>query len=162
MRVTTCVMLVLAATMLPPSAASAKGPVPSTEVRRIKAEYGSSVAYLPKKVPQGFIFTSWRVEDASMSYLLPHLRVTFGKSGKLIVWTVSDGREDYSACSSNSFYDVKRKIGGRFVLYARGNHGDSASMCLKFSGGRSLGIELWHSHAVVPLTAMQLVASASR
>ena len=136
-------------------------PIPATELRRIRAEYGR-FTYVPRFAPRGFIFTSWRVEQARFGYLLDQLHVTFGQSGTRLIWTVSDrrDRDDYADCSRRPYFSSKRTINGRVVYYARGNHGDGAWTCL-----RHVGIDLWienNRSRPSALTAMRMVATAYR
>jgi hypothetical protein len=89
-------------------------------------------------------------------------RLTFGREGTLLEWTISDRRDkdDYADCTRHPFFGFKRQIGGRVVYYYRGNHGDSAWICLK-----SVGIDLWIANETgrpSRATAMRMVASAYR
>lgn len=144
------------------SGASEGQPVPPLEVRRIKAEYGPP--HLPVFAPRGFIFTSWKIDPAPFQYLSDTLRVTFGRSGTLLMWSVSDGRNEqtYARCNPPPSSGNRRRINGRTIYYARGNHGDSAWACLK---SRSVGIDLWIQNGrgrPSVSTAMRMVASARR
>jgi hypothetical protein len=148
-----------------------KRPIPSGTLRQIKAEYGP-LAYVPRFVPNGFILTSWRMREPSKGYLMPTLELKFGRLGTLLIWSVADGRGDetYADCSGRPYFDFTRRIEGRLVYYANGNHGDSAWICLKervLSTGfqQPVGIDVWIDNnrgRPSPITAMRMVASARR
>ena len=102
---------------------------------------------------------------------MERLRLTFGRRGTRLVWTISDGRDqdDLADCSKRRYYDVSRTIAGRLVYYVRGNHGDSASTCFSTasrSGYRQpIGIDLWIANEQgrpSRSAAMQIVASVRR
>jgi hypothetical protein len=163
------VLGVAAAITVPVATGRSKAsPIPAPTLRQIRAEYGQ-FSYIPAFVPSGFIFTSWRIEEAAYGYLMERLKITFARRGTRLIWTVSDGRDqdDYADCSKRPYYTFKRKFGTRLVYYARGNHGDSAWTCFSArtkSGYRqSIGIDLWIGNdAGRPsrLTAMRMVTSA--
>lgn len=158
--------ILAAAVIATATAGTTAAPVPPTTARQIKAEYGP-LAYLPSFVPRGFIFTSWRIIDAQ-SYLDPALQVRFGRSGTILQWTVSDGRDrSYADCSRRPSYSFVRRINGRTVYYGQGNHGDDAWTCLSArtpSGFRQpIGIDLWIANQdgrPSERLAMRMVASA--
>jgi endonuclease YncB( thermonuclease family) len=144
--------------------ATATSPVPTSVVGRIRAEYGQA-ALLPTFAPASFIYTSWRVDPASPSYLMDALSVTFAHNGTRLIWSVSDGRDEYGGCSSKAKHDLSRRIGSRLVHYGRGNHGDDAWTCLTLppSNGfrQRVGVDLWIENATgrpSPATAMRMVA----
>ena len=150
--------------------ATAATPISAPTLERMKAEYGG-MTYVPGFAPRGFIFTSWRIEEPAFTYLMRRLHLTFGRNGTRLIWTVSDGRDtdDYADCSARPYYSLKRNIGGRVVYYARGNHGDSAWICLTARGAGGLnervGVDLWIANEAgrpSRLTAMKVVASARR
>jgi hypothetical protein len=167
------VAVIGAAVVAPQSTALVPGkqPIPSITLRQIKAEYGP-LAYVPRLVPTGYIFTSWRIREPSKGYLMPTLELKFGRSGTLLIWSVADGRGDetYADCSRKPYFDFTRRIEGRIVYYANGNHGDSAWICLderiQSTGFRQpVGIDVWVDNnrgRPSPITAMRMVASARR
>lgn len=107
----------------------------------------------------------------AFTYLMERLELTFGRAGIGLLWTVSDARDndDYADCSSSRYYRYKRRIAGRLIFYARGNHLDSAWTCLTAPAAngfrQGVGIDLWVANAPgrpTRLLAMQIVASARR
>jgi hypothetical protein len=150
--------------------ANASSPIPVTTLQQLQAEYGD-LTYVPGFAPRGFIFTSWRIEEPASAYLMERLKLTFGRKGTRLIWTVSDGRDtdDYADCSARPYYTLKRNVGGHLVYYAQGNHGDSAWRCLTARSASGLnervGIDLWIANErgrPSRLTAMKMVASARR
>lgn len=102
---------------------------------------------------------------------MPRLEVTFGRRGTLLLWTVSDGRDerDYADCSKRPVYKFKRRIGSRVVYYYDGIRGASAWTCLtaRVRGGyrQRVGIDLWIENGwgrPSRLAAMRMVAGAWR
>jgi hypothetical protein len=150
--------------------ANAAIPISARTLEQMKGEYGA-LTYVPGFAPRGFIFTSWRIEEPAFAYLMRRLQLTFGRNGTRLIWTVSDGRDtdDYADCSARPYYSLKRNIDGHVVYYARGNHGDSAWICMTARGAGGLneriGVDLWIANEAgrpSRLTAMKVVASARR
>jgi hypothetical protein len=126
----------------------ANSPVPASVAARIRAEYGQA-AILPTFAPPSFMYTSWRVDGASPSYLMDVLSVTFARNGTRLVWSVSDGRDrsSYADCGKKPHFSSSKRIGGKLIYYAKGNHGDSAWTCLSLPGANGfrqpVGVALW-------------------
>jgi endonuclease YncB( thermonuclease family) len=149
------------------AAVKANPPVPASVAAKIRAEYGQA-AFLPTFAPASFIYTSWRVEPVSPSYLMDALSVTFARNGTKLEWSVSDGRDklSYADCGKKPYFSSSKRIGGKLVYYARGNHGDEAWTCLSLPGANGfrqpVGIGLWIENLAgrpSPTTAMRMVAS---
>jgi hypothetical protein len=118
------------------------------EAQRISEEYGRWQAYLPTRLPPGFIYTRWAIIPGQYTAAGRVLRITFGKNGTRMIWTVARAIEPiYSSCQKSAFpHDRRRKINGRVVYYDIGNHGNEASACLSVRGpyGRDrLSVSLW-------------------
>lgn len=100
--------------------ATATSPVPTSVAARIRAEYGQA-ALLPTFAPASFIYTSWRVDPASPSYLMDALNVTFARNGARLIWSVSDGRDtsSYADCGKKPYFSSSMRIGGKLVYCAK-------------------------------------------
>jgi hypothetical protein len=119
--------------------------------RRIAAAYGSP-AFLPKRLPRGFIFTRWKVrardtDEGNRRSML----VKFGRDGLLLYWRVLGGVDTYGfECPRNgSVPDAQRTFvsHGRRIFFAAGIHGASAWSCIRrhaVGNARPLQVDLWY------------------
>lgn len=123
-------------------------PVPPLQATRIAEEYGRWQAYLPTRLPSGFIYTRWTIIPGRFTAAGRVLRMTFGKNGTRLIWTVARAVEPiYSRCQRSDFPHYKRRsINGRVVYYDTGIHGNEASACLSVRGPYGpdrLSVSLW-------------------
>lgn len=120
--------------------------LPSDIETQIKAAYPEPL-YLPTFLPQGYNYSSWKLEDASASTYFPTLNITFGNNGNLLVWEIFDSNDGQSPNNSciTSGYASQLTISGQQIYYAHGNHGSSAWRCPTSSTSTKLsqGISIW-------------------
>jgi hypothetical protein len=108
-----------AATGQPRSSASG---VPPTKARRIAAQWGGAVTYLPNWAPSGVVLSDWWAEGLDSAADDNRLVVQFVRRATQLDWEVSDPREtDRVAggivCGHGRF--AARVINGRTVYYRR-------------------------------------------
>ncbi len=135
-----------------PQTIQASAPVPSSVTQQIDAQYGANV-YLPKVVPQGFIYTSWNITQPSATVYSPILSVTFGNNGTLLIWKEFDSRDSVDNggdCSQNQYYTSSTQIGNLTYYYAQGNHGNDVWTCFTTStDSNGIGIDIYFANTTV-------------
>jgi len=130
------------ATGQPPSSASG---VPSTKARRIAAQWGGAVTYLPNWAPRGVALSNWWAEGLDSAADDNRLVVQFVRRATHLDWEVSDPREtDRVAggivCRYGRF--AARFISGRTVFYRRRTGSEIAWVCIPASGTYAPGFAI--------------------
>jgi hypothetical protein len=144
------------------SAGAPSSPVPRVEQQRIVASFGQT--YLPGFLPPGYIFVNWSSEPGSASVYGDFLEVSFGRHGSKLQWVVGDARDpNYygkDGCSRHPFNPKIYWVGNRRIIYQAGNHGATATLCLRGRGGAAVAVYAWDDFGLTPQALAQFVASA--
>ncbi len=117
---------------------------PEREIAKMARAFGRPLP-LPRRLPGGFIYSSWRFDPYSYDYGGRRaLWVSFGRDGRVLYWAVYAGRDrSYNACDGPA-----REINGRRIWFNVGIHGASARTCLPpgtIGNAKRLEIEVWYA-----------------
>jgi hypothetical protein len=112
--------------------------VPPGKARRIAAQWGGTVTYLPTWAPNGVALSDWSSRTCACATDDSLLTVKFARRTTRLVWEVSDPREITRlaggvVCREGRF--AGRIIDGRTVFYRRDHGADTAWICIPVSGG---------------------------
>lgn len=119
--------------------------VPPAKARRIAAQWGGAVTYLPKWAPDGVVLSNWWAETCACGTDDSRLVVQFVRERTRLDWQVSDPQEVHHVaagivCRDERFAD--RVINGRSVFYRSQRDSETAWICIPVSGRLGEGFPL--------------------
>jgi hypothetical protein len=128
---------------------------PANDVRNLSARFGSPF-YLPTELPDGFVFSQWKVRSHDPNIdNRKSLYVTFGRDGAALDWDVFAGTDTSGLDCPVKKTSLSPKpftvIDGVRIFLIVGIHGGSAWRCIPahtVGNARPLEISVWYSIAV--------------
>ena len=175
--VATTIIVVIVACVLVVGFAYTRGhrsSVPTAERTRIQTLL-SPYAFVPARLPKGFVYVDWKHTSLDPVLAGQLLTVDFGAHGGQIVWTSSRACDSSGHIGPNATgwpgyaygltVDRSSIVAGTRVYFSEGNQGSNAwaYLPLKTSWGPDwVAVGIWESNCITPDQAMQLVASAAK
>ncbi len=113
------------------------GVVPPAKARRIAAQWGGTVTYLPEWAPKGVVPSNWWAATCACGTDDSRLVVQFVRGRTLLDWVVSDPHEVHQVdagivCRHDRSADTV--VDGRGVFYRSQGGSETAWMCIPVSG----------------------------
>jgi hypothetical protein len=117
--------------------ASGAGAVPPAKARRVAAQWGGALTFLPSWAPSGVVLSHWWSETCACAMDDNRLVVRFWRRQTRLDWVVSDPHEIHRrtagiVCRSRRF--AARIVDDRPVFYRRGPGSEVAWTCIPASG----------------------------
>jgi hypothetical protein len=112
--------------------------------RRVAAQWGGALTYLPAWAPRGVTVSHWWSETCACAMDDSRLVVRFRRRANRLDWVVSDSREVHRrpagiVCRSRRF--AARVVDGRAVFYRRRGRSETAWICIASSARWAPGFD---------------------
>jgi hypothetical protein len=116
---------------------STSAAVPPAKARRVAAQWGGALTFLPRWTPSGVVLSHWWSETCACGTDDNRLVARFWRRRTRLDWVVSDPQEVHRrpagiVCRSRRF--AARIVAGRAVFYRHGPGSEVAWMCIPVSG----------------------------